>query len=510
MLGRRRLALGGLGVTVLLVALLTSVAPAVWCECLVLLWWVAAVLHGWYLAGGRLRRTRREAAPAGAPDASGDPLPEAGAPTARGGRVGRQRLFALGVAAPVLVAFAALRIDASQIEGDAAEAHRAGDCSRALSLLDGLWFGHRVADAPLAERADDGVAACELLLEARRQAETDRLRAARTLETYETRPGALWEGARDLRADLFLAQAAEELDTALTGDTEALATGFDQLTTVLGEFPEQEDEVEGVMEGFLDELPVEDDCRTKTITDWLGQRPAGGNVLDRAAEAVPRLAPAALLGCGDDLMAEDDWAEARDRYRQLLDEYPGHELAGRAEEGVEQAGLAIELDRVRELLRTDYTDEQPAYCDDPAPYHGAAPYRGHGPHPALLFGNEERAGALPSSWLADDAAEAVLVICLGEETMGDAVETCPYESDLGVYGYQDVTFHKREIPARVYEVRTGEPVSQGSIQIGGASCPDVLEYETYLDLDLTIPPSDVYVTSSDADVRAAFEPLINP
>ena len=512
MLRRRGLAFGSLALTVLLAVLLVSAVPTVWFECLVLLWWAATVLHGWRLAGGRLRRPGRAAAPGRGPETGAGPQPGAGGPAHGGGRgpVRRQRLLALAVTLPVVLAFGALRFDAWRIERDAAQAHRAGDCSRALSALHGLWFGHRLADAPLAARAEDSEAACELLLDARRQADSDRLAAVRTLERYEGHSRALWEGAPELRAELLLAQAEEELDTGLTGDTEALSAGFDRLADVLDEFPVQEEQVTGVLDGFLGRLPVADDCRTKTITDWLGQRPETGTVLDRAGDAVPRIAPAAILGCGDELMDRDQWRPARDRYRQLLDQYPEHELAERAEEGVEQADLAIQLDTVRGLLETSHPDEEPAYCENPAPYEGAPAYRGHGPHPALLFGNDEQAGALPSSWVADDAAEAVLVICLGEEEMGDAVETCPYESDLSLEGYEYVTFHKREIPALAYELRTGEPVYQGTLKIGGTSCPEVLVYETIFDPDFDLPPSDVYVESSDADVRAAFESLITP
>ncbi|TDC10501.1 hypothetical protein E1265_31180 [Streptomyces sp. 8K308] len=484
MLRRWRLALGNAAVTAILVTMLASGAEAGWLRATVVPWWLFGTAHGWYLA----RRVRGE----------------------RRGGVRRQRLVAAGTALPVLAALVALRVDASGIERDSAEAHRAGDCARALSTLDGLWAGHRVADPRLAARAEDAVEACELLLRADRLAGGDRLLAEQTLEGYEAHPGARWEGAGDRRAELVLAEAADELDTALTGDTEALATGFDHLATVLGEFPGQEDAVGAVMDGFLDGLPAEDACETRQITDWLGDRPGGGDVLDRAAEVVPRIAPAAIVGCGDDAMADYDWSRARERYRQLLDQYPDHELAAEAEAGVERAETAIELDRLRELVSVASPDEQPAYCDGPEPYRGADPYRGGGPHRALLFGNGGHADDLPSSWLADNADEAVLVICVGDREQGRSVETCAYESGgLSPFGYQDVTFHEQRFPVRVYEVRTGRRVDVSNVSIGGASCPEVLEYEYYGYVDPG-PPSDEYVDSSEADVRAAYEPLINP
>lgn len=88
------------------------------------------------------------------------------------------------------------------------------------------------------------------------------------------------------------------------GDTKALAAGFGHLAQVLGEFTGQESEVGKVLDGFLGGLPVKDACDTATITDWLAGRPAGGGVLDRAADVVPKVAPAAIVGCGDDPPAE--------------------------------------------------------------------------------------------------------------------------------------------------------------------------------------------------------------
>jgi hypothetical protein len=348
-------------------------------------------------------------------------------------------------------------------------------------------------------------------VEAERQAEDDRLLAARTLETYEAHPDALWEGGPGRRADLFLAEAADELDTALAaGDTEALTDGFGHLSTVLGEFSGQEDEVEDVLDGFLDGLPLEDPCDTKDITDWLGDRPTSGDTLDGAADIVPRIAPAAIVGCGDDFLGDHYWEQARSQYEQLLDQYPGHDLAAEAEDGLEQAETAIELANLRDLLRPEYAGEQPAYCDNPAPYRGADPYRGGGPHQALMFGNDKHEGLLPNSWLANGAADADIVICVGETKMGTPVATCQYESDLGIYGYEDVTFHKRKVPVRVYEVRTGELISDTALQVDGASCPAVLHYETSPYFDFNSPPSDVYVTWEESELRAAYEPLIFP
>ncbi|MFI6501281.1 tol-pal system YbgF family protein [Nonomuraea typhae] len=482
LMGRRRLAVGTGLVTIVLLLVLTLAAPYVWFQVVVLLWWAAVTAHGWYLAAGRTFT-----------------------PVAESGSVGRQRLVALGVVVPVLVAVGVLRLDAARIERDAAAAHRAGRCAQALPVLRGLWFGHRVADAPLAARADDSVEACELLVKAERQAVSDRLPATETLRTYGDHPGALWPGVRVRRADLFLAQAAQELGTSLTGDVRALETGFGRLPKVLREFPDQEAKVHAVLDGFLGSLPVGDACDTKALTDWLGRQEGEGGVQKRVTEAVARVAPAAIVGCGDAFATGKDWTHARDQYTQLLKQYPKHPLAAAAKKGAERATLAIELAYVRTILK----GPSPVYCDRPAAYHGAPPYRGAGPHRTMLFGNDGHRKKLPRSWLAKDPANAVLVICAGEMTYGNAVTSCYYEPDRGPRRLYKVTFRMRKIPMRVYELRTGKPVDTTSLQISGTFCPARIHYETD-DANDNAPPAKMYVKSSKADVRAAYGLVIKP
>lgn len=386
--------------------------------------------------------------------------------TERPARAGRQRLTGLAVALPVLLAVGLLRFDAARIEGDAIEAHGRGDCPGALAALDGLWAGHAVADAPLTARTGDTVRACRLLLAAEAQ-----------------------------------------LGKALGGDPANLERAFATLADVRA-IPGQDQRIREVLDRFTGRLPVPDPCGTAAITDWLRQG-ARGPVLDHAAGVVPRVAPAALAGCADRLMAADDWPRARDRYQQILDQYPGHELTARAGDGVTRATQAIELANVRDLLEVSYPGAEPEYCDHPAPYSGAAPY-GDGPNRALVFGDDEHLGRFPAEWRAGGPADAVAVICAGTTDYGAEVRSCPYESGLSLYGYQDVSFRKIAIPVRVYEVKTGRLVTDTRVEIGGASCPPVLHYTTYVDLAVDIPPSQVYVTPSDADVRAAFQPLIDP
>ncbi|NUS81707.1 MAG: hypothetical protein HOY75_02875 [Streptomyces sp.] len=389
-----------------------------------------------------------------------------GGPGVQGGPAVRtRRLVALGVTAPVLLAAGFLRFDAARIERSVTEARESGDCARVLAAQDEVWIGHRIADAPLAARGDKTVKACH------------RLRAAKA-----------------------------DLTTGLTGDTGALKAGFDTLSSVLAQ-PGNGKTVDAVLDGFLGGLPTENPCRTVTVTDWLRHRRPTHNALDRSADTARRTAPAALVGCGDDLMAGKDWKKARDRYRQLLDQYPGDGLAAKARGGARRATLTIELEDVRDLLDGS-TDTQPTYCSRPAKYSGAAPY-GKGTNRALFYGNDTYTNKLPGAWRTTDAAHAVLVVCADEEDYGTSVRTCPYENKRFPNFPTDVTFHKIAIPVKVYELRTGKLVADRSVEISGTSCPRKLSYTTYGPTDLG-PPSKVYVKASKADVRAGFRSLIHP
>ncbi|MFD0969448.1 hypothetical protein [Plantactinospora endophytica] len=440
MLGRIRLAAAATLVSVVLVASLVWGARSTWAELVVLVWWVALVGHAWFLAGGR-----------------------------RQGAVQHdQQLVALAVTVPVLLALGLLRFDAAGIERTVTEARGSGDCTRALTALDGVSFGHRVADAPLTVRGERSVEACQRL------------------------------------------QVAEErLADGLTGNTDGLTAGFDGLGRVLADLPGHDRMVDTALDRFLGGLPTPDPCRTVAVTDWLRQRQPTNNALDRSAEVVPRTAPAALVGCADSLMTGSYWALARTRYQQLLDQYPGQgqELNVRAAEGVKKAGLAIELATVRSLL-DGTTSGQPRYCTQPAAYSAAAPYVKGRTNRALFYGNDEYAKKLPGTWRATDVTAAVLVVCLGQKEYGTTVRSCPYENKLFPQFPTTVAFRKIAIPMKAYELRTGKLVVTGKIQITGTSCPRILTYTRYTGLIDTGPPSEVYVTASDANVRAAFRSLI--
>ncbi|MGW0824432.1 tetratricopeptide repeat protein [Streptomyces sp. NPDC002845] len=437
MLRRRRLALAAVAGTAVLVSRLVATASSSY-EVAVLLWWAAVVAHGWFLARGG-----------------------GGRGTVRG-----RRLVALGITLPVLLAVGLTRFDASRIGRSVTEARESGDCARVSSAQDRVWFGHRIADAPLTARGDEAVEAC------------DRLQTART-----------------------------GLTTALTGDTDALEDGFGTLASVLAE-PGNEKTVEATLNGFLGSLPAKDPCDTVAVTDWLRDRKRSHDVLDRSADTAARTAPAALVGCGEELMADSRWKDARTHYEQLLDQYPGDDLAGKARKGARKATLSIELAGVRSLL-TERTDAQPEYCSSPAKYSGAKPL-GKGTNRALFYPDGEydidHSEKLPGSWKADGPTDAVLVVCMGETRFGSSVETCPYrDRDSG--SLVSVTFYKVAIPVKVYELRTGKLVANRTIQINGTSCPAVITYYTYGDVAPSATRGE-YVEESKSDVKSAFRPLV--
>ncbi|MDO0937207.1 hypothetical protein QQY66_37855 [Streptomyces sp. DG2A-72] len=121
---RWKLAVAAAAGTVILVSRLVSTEEASY-EITVLVWWAAVIIHGWYLAG---RGADRVAVP-------------------------RQRLVTL----PVLLTARLARFDASQIGQSVTDARERGDRAGVLSAQDEVWFGHRIADAPLAARGDEAV-----------------------------------------------------------------------------------------------------------------------------------------------------------------------------------------------------------------------------------------------------------------------------------------------------------------------------------------------------------------
>ncbi len=376
-----------------------------------------------------------------------------------GGRAGavvrRHRRVALAVAVPVLLVFGLVRFDAARLEGHVTEARQRGDCARAEAELAKVWFGHRVVDAPMTARTDRTAEACQRIQQA----------------------------------------SGRLADSLAKGDTGALDGGFRGLDAVLAELPGHDEMVGVALDRFLGGLPTGNACRTSSLTDWLKDRKPAGNELDRAVTVVPRVAPAALLGCADKRMAASDFRVAQQRYRQLLDEYPGHELTGKAQEGVTKARLAAELAHVRGL--------HGGYCGRPAAYSGAPEYRRGAVNRAVIWGNRQYVDKLPGDWLTHDVGEAVLVVCTGQTEFGAPTQTCPYRNDrTGKVG--GVTFRKIAIPVKAYELRTGKVVVDTRVEIGGTSCPGTF----FASGDG--PPPNRYVSPSDGDVRAGYAAVITP
>ncbi|OAH15436.1 hypothetical protein STSP_12070 [Streptomyces jeddahensis] len=374
-----------------------------------------------------------------------------------------QRISTLALAVVVLLTAVLLRVDAYGIENRVTEAREGGDCETAVAAQGEVWSGHRLAAAPVVEPGDAVVDACRRLE-----------RAASTLA-----------------------------DAARDGSIEDLERGFGILAGVLRK-PGNEQTVKTVLDTFLDGLPTKDSCDTADITGWLRDRGPTRNVLDRSADAAARTEPAALVGCGDDLMAEDDWQQARAHYQQLLDQYPDDERSDEARSGVKKAGLAIELDEVRRLVQNT-SDAKSGYCDAPAKYSGAPAYR-KGFNRALFLGDTEYTGKLPGGWRTSDPAKAALVVCAGTAEHGSAVETCYYENDESAYFPHEVTFYKVKIPLKVYELRTGKRIDPRQVQISGGSCPRTLYYGYYGTYDYG--PGDQFVSTAKSDVREAFWPVV--
>ncbi|MFD7276703.1 hypothetical protein ACFV80_06515 [Streptomyces sp. NPDC059862] len=450
LMGRRGLFLVSGTVTVALVWTVVSVAE-VWCEALLLVWWLVVVAHGWLLARGEQLRLRLE---------QQDPAARAQLPPVPQGpsRLG-QWLRALVVTVPVLLVVGLLRFDAHAIEDRVTEARESGDCVGVVSAQESVWFGHRLAGAPLADRGDVAVAACGRLDEARAE---------------------LSAGLRD-------------------ADVESLGAGYRILASLLEE-PGNEQTVEAALDDFLGGLPTDDACETVRVTDWLRARGDGPDLLDRSSAVATRAAPAALLDCGDDLLGKHQWPQARSQYEQLLDEHPDDTRTKQARSGLRKVTLGLQLDHLRELVNKTGSATS-GYCADPAKYSGAPAYR-KGANRALFLGDDEYPEKLPDRWKAQIPDEAALIVCVGTAGFGTAVETCPYRDSDSAGPTRNITFHKIRVPVKAYEVRTGKLVANRSVQIDGTSCPYFLTYYG------VVPTAD-WVEPSASDVRAAFSSIVN-
>ncbi|MFD1049608.1 tol-pal system YbgF family protein, partial [Kibdelosporangium lantanae] len=277
-------------------------------------------------------------------------------------------------------------------------------------------------------------------------------------------------------------------------DTDDLRSGYQDMDGVLQAMPGHDRMVDTVLDGFLSGVPGRDPCAVTKLTDWLRQRPATRNLLDRSADIVPKLAPLALLDCGDQRANAGDWAGAQALYQQMVDQYPGHELAERAQRGLKQAKEGLELKHLTSLGS--------GYCKTPAVYSAAPPYAKGTTDPAVVYATDtydDHVKRLPGEWQADNS-HATMVVCVGQRDSGASVRSCRYREDVSGR-VRNVTFTKIAYPVKAYELRTGNVVFDGRVEIGGAACPAVITL---------FGDDQVYVTPADSDIRAAFAPVFTP
>ncbi|WP_026929812.1 hypothetical protein [Glycomyces tenuis] len=421
-------------------------------------WGLAMVLHAWWLT----RRTRVERL---VDLVEPDP--------AR-----RPRFFAVTAASLVLLTVAWFRFDAWWIAHDAATAHAEGDCDRATTALESLDAVHRVAFGPITLRGEEETEACELLLTALDEAPAD---GADTIEEYMAHPGALWDGAGPQRAEFLFdaAMAAEEPNLSTVEEA------FAQLSTTLERLPGRSETVRSTVERFMAGLAEAPPCEGHKVDDWLSDQTWDEPELTEPVAAASGQVPVRMLGCAQDRTASGDDAGAGVLYREFLAEYPEHELAGEAADGVLDSG---------------------AYCGDPVAYQGAPEYGGEGPHPMRMFGWTAEGRDFPDSWLAETADETALVVCV-EAELGEFQESCRYASPSQTFW---AVFYAHKFDIKAYEFRTGGLVADYTREIGDP-CPNRLD-GTYDTIYLSASTDGTMMMASeytDEDFRGMFSELMD-
>ena len=415
--------------TAVMVVLLATAWRTTWFEIVFLVWWVALIAHGWFLAGRKANKVKSR----------------------------NQRIAAVAFAVPVILVVGLLRWNAGSIESDIDDARAAGDCPAAQGAIDDIWFGHNIVDAPMTVRSEQTTDACTRLTTAKRQ-----------------------------------------LDEGLaTGEPANFDKGFITLRGVLATAPPgHERMVDTVLDGFIKGLPTPEACRTADITDWLRAQKPMGDRLDRVKAVLPKVEPAALLACGDQMLTAKSWESARSRYEELIERYPGDPGVAHAKDGDAEAGLGIEHDHVQDLVTNG------TYCSSPAKYSAAPAYK-KGTNRGYYLGSDEYVDDLPGGWKTTDFTKAALMVCLGDHQSGPVVRTCPYTYTDGI-GTISVAFHKIAIPVKAYSLRTGKRVVDTKIQISGSSCPASFTYSSYGGG----PPGDQDITPTKSGVQLAFKFLV--
>lgn len=498
--GRKLAAACATVVSVTLMVIIANAAQPAWFwRVTLLLWWLAMIGHGWLSA----RRSARAVTPYAVVEPVPSPQP---APKPRP-VVRRQRAVAATAAAVTLVGAVGLALDARRIEASAADAHRSGDCAKATEILERIGARHRLVDPYVAGRTRRSLEACDLLLAAFRDADSQPDIASQALARYLDHPSALWPQARDVFFDLLLAAAREELTRSLSGDdTSPLAHAVELLTAALALHRGRADDVNVVLDDYVGRLPDIRPCYAMAHLEWVDRSDAFVGVADHVAA----VAPSILVNCGMELL-EDSPQEAREIFQTVLDRYPKADAAETARELVDKADTILEELRLREVLGGG---SEASYCEAPVPSRGAPAYRGRGPHLIVVAEDvpppddhipmDERsyddgvlAQTLPSQWFAEDVADAALVLCASLEG-GQLLATCLYEGDL------TLPLLRQRIHVRAYEVRTGELAFELTVETGGGSCPSTIyHYEN-------LPPVVLYAPARADEVRDALRPKIAP
>ncbi|MGH8876169.1 MAG: tetratricopeptide repeat protein [Stackebrandtia sp.] len=448
---------------------------AVFWRILLALWWSATIVHSWWL-------TRHPADERPLVDID-DPDP-----------TWRSRVFAVGVTGLVLVSFMGLRLDAWLIVQSAAQVHEDGDCEQAIVSLEELGATHRIAYGSTTAAGEADLEACRMLVTALDQQPDV---GAETLESYLKHPGARWEGAGPKRAELLLT-VSRIVDHNVEA---ALKAAFTQLSVTVKETPGESGNVREVVEAFVSDLGAEiSDCRAKKINDWLYARSWGAPEISDPIAAASGNVPDRMLDCARARFDADDFEEARKVYKQFLSEFPDHRQADKAADELYKVESAIERKNVNGLLESE------EYCDAPAPYRGAEPYKGKGPHEMRMFGLSADEHDFPKSWTTRDVDDTVLAVCVDGPSRGSFQQSCLYESPMAPYGATKVDFYASKFKIKAYEVKTGERVASYTKEIGDP-CPAVLKYETY-GVDIG-PPDEVESDYTDKAVRSMFQRLMD-
>ncbi|WP_028646622.1 hypothetical protein [Nocardiopsis sp. CNT312] len=324
-----------------------------------LVWFVAASVHGLFAGRARDERT-----------------------VASGGRPARRGVpvwAAAGVAVAVLAAFVAVWQVGEWRLRVADAAHARGECGEAVGLYGQVEAGFQLSMNPsLIERARDGVEACGLLTRAQDQVASEYYdQALDTYSTYFDHPASRWEDTDGEVAGTYFSYARTVADTAAesyTGVvTDEIREGFQRAYEIYSTIPEDYSgtEVAGqVPEALVSlyDLGTGDYAEERWCAAFDQIEAFAGLDWSAAPEVADRIdaeAPDAALKCG--------WAEVEDGSADtaqqmadfLAEEYPGHEAEDVEDlaRHVGAAHLEEEMDALTAIGESDF---------DPVPIGGGS------------------------------------------------------------------------------------------------------------------------------------------